>query len=193
MGRNNVACALACGGVVAAAAALGLGAQEDRLTALARLGAPGEHHRHLQALAGDWKVATRMWAEPSAPPVESRGKMHASPILGGRFIESRYEGDLLGLLVSGVGIDGYDNRSQKHVGMWIDSQGTALVVLEGSCSEGGKVVTMTADFLDPVDGVAKTMKTVTTVVEDGRVVSETFVRAASGGEFVRTVETVYTR
>jgi hypothetical protein len=100
---------------------------------------------------------------------------------------------MLGLVVHGVGIDGYDNRAQKHISMWIDSQGTMMLTFEGTCSDGGRVMTMLADYVDPADGRAQTMKTVTTVVADGHIVSQTFVRPAAGGEFVQTVETVYTR
>ncbi len=172
---------------------LGPLAAQGEADPLAKLAAPGEHHQHMQKLAGEWKTTSKMWMEPGKPPIESTGTMQVVPILGGRFLQSKFHGELMGRAFDGVGIDGYDNQKQKHIGMWIDSMGTMMLSFEGTCSEGGRVTTTLADYVDPTDGQAKTMKSVTTVVDDGTIRSEIQVRPAAGGEFVKMMEMVYTR
>jgi Protein of unknown function (DUF1579) len=165
----------------------------DPLAAMMKLAAPGEHHQHLARLAGDWKAASKMWMEPGAPPIESAGTMHVEPILGGRFVQSQYKGAFLGLNMQGLGLDGYDNVTHKHVGMWIDNMGTIMMTFEGTCTDGGRVTTTTSDFTDPATGKPTTMKSVVTLVDENKFVFEAYMKAAGVPDFVKSVEITYTR
>jgi len=174
---------------------LPLAAQDeaDPMAAMMKLAAPGEHHRHMAKLAGEWKAVSKMWLDPAAAPVESTGTMQLTPILGGRFMQSQYKGPLMGMEFNGIGLDGFDNQKQKHIGLWVDNMGTMMMTFEGACSDGGKVTTTMSDFVDPASGQATTMKSVTTMIDDKKFMFEGFARPASGGEFFKTMEITYTR
>ena len=168
-------------------------AGEDPMAAMMKLAAPGEHHQHLAKLAGDWKASSKMWMEPGAAPIESSGTMHIEPILGGRFTRSDYKGSFMGLNMQGMGLDGYDNYKKKHIGMWVDNMGTMMLTFEGTCSDGGRVTTTTAEFVDPATGKPTTMKSVVTLVDDKKFTFEAFTKAAGDPDFVKSLEIAYTR
>jgi hypothetical protein len=108
--------------------------------------------------------------------------MESQWILGGRFVQSVYKGDFMGQPVEGRGIDGYDNVSQKHVGTWMDTMGTFPMHFEGQCSEGGKVITTSADFVDPASGQTMTNRGVVTFVDKDHYTYESYMKGPDGSE-----------
>ena len=47
--------------------------EEPAVDPLIQLTEPGEHHQHLDLLAGDWDLTIRVWASPDGEPIESAG------------------------------------------------------------------------------------------------------------------------
>lgn len=171
-------------------AATGMTPEQEE--AFAKLSQPGEHHRHLAKMAGTWEVEATIWMEPGAPPSKAKGVSHNEMILGGRFLQSRYKSEFMGEPFTGIGIDGYDNGTGKHLGVWIDSAGTAVYRFEGSCSEGGKVISTFAEVFDPVRGEMKTSKAVLTIDSEDQYTFEAWDEQPSGS-FHRSMVLVYRR
>lgn len=106
--------------------------QAAELEAWAAYGTPGEPHKHLQKLAGEWKTVTKSYQPGADDPVETvEGTAKFESILGGRFVRQTFKSTHLGMPFNGVGIMGYDNAKKKHVGTWIDSMGTGILTTEG--------------------------------------------------------------
>ena len=166
---------------------------DSAMATVMKLAAPGEHHRHMAQISGDWKAAAKFWMVPGEPPVESAGTLHVEAILGGRFLRSEYSGALAGLALNGFGLDGYDSVQQKHVGVWVDNMSTWILLFEGTCSDDGKVTTTTSQFTDPATRKPTTMRSVVTVVDPNRMVFEAYLKADSEPEFVKSMEITYTR
>jgi len=78
--------------------------EEQMASYLEKYASPGEHHRHLQQLAGEWTSRARFWFAPGGPADESTGRAHNEMILGGRYLETRYEGVTGGMPFSGRGL-----------------------------------------------------------------------------------------
>ncbi len=114
------------------------------------LGAPGEHHRHLARMVGEWTYEGKFLL-PGAEQT-STGTMSAEAILGGRFVRATWRGEFLGQPFEGIGIDGYDNIQKKHVSVWMDGMGTSLYLYSGHCDGGGKETTMTGTYFDAMEG-----------------------------------------
>lgn len=165
---------------------------EEQMAAMAKLGAPGDHHRHLQQMAGTWKADATFWMAPEAPPTKSTGTMKSEMILGGRFLKSDFAGDFMGSPFNGVAIDGYDNQAHKHMGLWMDSMGTSIISLEGSCEQGGKVQTMHTEFTDPMTGTLKKVKAMTTMQAPDRYLFEWW-EAEGDGQMRKSMEIQYTK
>lgn len=155
---------------------------------------PNEHHKHMADMIGEWDVKGQMWMAPGAPATPMHGTSKSVSILGGRFFQSTFDGEFMGMPFSGIGIDGYDIAAGQHISYWIDNMGTMHMTSRGQCENGGMKMTMTADFNDPITGQAKTMKMVSTALDRNtvNVVMYDVGVLPDGGDFKQMVFT-YTR
>ena len=167
-------------------------AMPPEMAEMMKLAQPGEHHQHMAKMVGSWKTHGRFWMVPGAQPEESDGSMTVKPALDGRFFLSDFQGTFMGGPFHGMGMDGYDNFKQKHVGTWADSMGTMIMVFEGNCSEGGKVMEMKGTFDDPMTKKPSYMRMVSRWKDDRTVLLESYGPSPDGKE-MKNMEIVYTR
>jgi len=152
------------------------------MEAWAKLAVPGEHHAHLAKTVGTWAFKGVMWMTADSPEVDSSGTAVIESILGGRFFQMTANSNFMGQDFQGMGIEGYDNGQQKHIGVWFDSMGTLMATAKGDCSDGGKVTTTYMSFFDPMAGVDKKYKNVMTLVDDDTMTYESYEKDGDGGE-----------
>ena len=124
--------------------------------------------------------------------MQSEGTAENELILGGRFLQSRFRGTMMGQPFEGMAIDGYDNHSKKYQGIWIDLMGTIMISFEGTIDADRRVRTMMAEFLDPMTDTLKKMKGVTTLEDENRHRYDGW-NQGQDGEFFKAMEIVYTR
>ena len=62
----------------------------------AKLAIPGPPHKLLESMEGFWHTKTRCWTEPEKPPMESEGTCEQKMLLGGRFLQQVFNGDMMG-------------------------------------------------------------------------------------------------
>lgn len=144
---------------------------------------PGEHHKHLERLAGRWNTASQVWPVPGAPVVESSGKAEHRMILGGRFLQVTYEGEFAGMPFAGTGMVAYDRYKQNYVETWGDTMSTMILVSEGSCDNEGKERTMQAEFDDPMTQRHGTMRSVYRIQDADHYTLEMFGPGPDGNEY----------
>ncbi|RMG43966.1 MAG: DUF1579 domain-containing protein [Acidobacteria bacterium] len=166
----------------------------EQMEAWLKAGRPGEHHRHLARLEGRWKADITSWmpGPEGRQEVKSTGTMESRMIMGGRYLESHFEGTLMGQTFQGFGLDAYDNIAGEYVGIWIDSMSTMIAVFRGQCDGTGKVRTSFAEFQDPLTGRKLRHKGVTTIVDDKTYLYEAFDYDEEGKE-VPAMRIVFTR
>ena len=169
----------------AEAAAAAAAAPAPDMAAMMKAMSPGEPHKHLAKLAGDWTFTNKMWMDPSQQPTTSTGTMHGEVILGGRYVHSVWKGDMMGMPFEGHGTDGYDNMTHKFVSTWVDNMGTGIMYMTGDCKDN--VCTSTGDMMDPMSGQKVTTKMVSTWNADGTLKMEMYAKDASGNE-MKTME-----
>ena len=157
---------------------------------MAKAAAPGEEHEQLKAFEGVWEAQMQLLGGPE--PIEARGIMQSEMVLGGRFLWSRYKGEMLGRQFLGIALDGYDKQSEKHIGVWLDTMGTTIALFKGEASDDGKVRTMYAEVDDPATGETKNVKGVTTLVSAGRYTYEAWEQGGDG-EFVKTMQIIFSK
>ena len=160
----------------------------EEMAAWIALSEPSTEHEFLERLVGTWNAKTRFWMVPDAAPIESAGVSTNEMILGGRFLQSKFVGEMFGPF-EGVGIDGFDRLKQEYVSTWMDNKGTTIMSFNGQVE--GNVRTLMMDLVRP-DGEKSTMKWVTTIVGQDEHKAEGY-EAAAGGDFRKTMEIVYTR
>ena len=150
---------------------------------LADLTVPGEPHELLAGTVGEWSLTIRVWTAPDADPVESSGKATGHWILGERFVETSYQGTVMGRDFEALKIEGYEKASNEYVTTWRDNLGTYTMIFRGRCDTTCLTRTMMADFVDPVSASKLKIKGVTTLTEDEGYTYESFVVTPDGKEF----------
>ena len=174
----------------APAAATAAADQKAMMDAWMKVATPGEAHKWLDPMVGTWDAKITMWMAPGAPPQESTGTSENKWVLGGRFVEQRYDGTFMGQPFSGVGYTGYDNFKKKYIGSWMDNMGTMMMVSQGDAA--GKTLTMTSAMDDIMTGKSTTVKSEIKIVAPDHHVMEMWGPDPSGKQF-KTMEIHYTR
>lgn len=95
---------------------------------------PGPEHETLKSMEGAWEATMKM--EGAQFPGEMTAKMEC----GGFWLASDYKTDFGGMKFSGKGLDGYDTTKKKFVSVWVDSMGTAPMILEGNLNDKNELV-----------------------------------------------------
>ncbi len=153
---------------------------------------PGPHHRHLDAFVGTWRATVSVWQSPGADPLVSEGTMVNAWVLGGRFLEQRYQGEAFGGAFQGHGYWGFNNGARQYEGFWIDTASTVMQKEAGSYDPTTKTFTMEGSFPNPTTGAPMTRRTVISVVSE----DEHRMEVAFPGPddtLYKTMEVVYRR
>lgn len=156
-----------------------------------KLAVPGEPHKLFASLAGSWKTETKEWMEPGKPPVESTGIAEMEMLLGGRFLQQKFSGSMMGKPYSGIGISAYDNILERYVSTWMDTMSTGIFMMEGTASADGRTITLKGQHAEPGGGYM-THRAIWKIVDNN---TQTFVMygAHHGGEEMKMMEITYTR
>lgn len=125
--------------------------EKAMMEAMAKIAAPGENHKKLDAFAGTWDTKITMWMAPGAPPTTSTGKSRNGWVMGGRYLEQRFEGSFMGQPFTGLGYTGYDNVTKTWWGTWMDSMSTGIMMSTGRM-EGDHAWVFEAKSADPMTG-----------------------------------------
>jgi hypothetical protein len=166
--------------------------EKAKMEAWEKARAVGEQHKLLaDYMAGQWEFTNKMWMEPGADPMESKGTCTSRMILGGRFIETSHKGDFMGEPFEGIGITGYDNMKKKYIGTWVDNMGTCIISVEGSYDAGSKTFTYTCSFDCPFEQSPVKVREVIRLVDKNKHVLEWYETRA--GKENKTMEITYTR
>ena len=158
-----------------------------------------ENHKLLAELVGDWTYTVKMWMDPSAPPLESKGTMTRRSEMDGRYFVAEAsgkfpmpgpDGKMQDFDFKGRSTEGYDNAKKKFVSAWIDNMGTGIMLSEGTYDAATKTFTHHANY-DMAPGVKTKIRETIKVTDKDHHTMEWF--EDRGGKEVKTMEIVYTR
>ena len=144
---------------------------------------PGEPHKHLARMAGDWTFTNKMWMDPSQPAMESSGTMHGETILGGRYVQTTWKGDMMGMPFEGRATDGYDNVAKQYVSSWMDNMSTGILYSTGTCDDSGNKCSLKGDMMDPMTGQKSYMRQEVTWMDANTFKNEMYGPGPDGKEF----------
>jgi hypothetical protein len=155
---------------------------------------PGTQHKMLEESVGTWDAEVKIWMQgPGSEATISKGTSEQKMVLGGRYLQQDFTGEMMGQTFTGTGFTGYDNFKKKYVGFWIDNMSTALMTMEGVLDKGGKSVTTWGKMDDPMTGVKdKKIKNVMRFVDKDTQVFESYDVTAYGDK-KPTMEITYKR
>lgn len=166
--------------------------QRAAMEAWMKAATPGEGHKALEPMIGNWNVTMTMWEKPGGPPQKSVGTAEDAWVLGRRFVEERVHSEMNGMPFEGLGYTGYDNFKKEYVGSWMDTMGTMMMISSGTADASGKTITTTSTVDDVVSGKKMRVRGVARVVDANQRVFAMFGPDPAGKEF-KMMEAVYTR
>jgi hypothetical protein len=152
------------------------------MEAMMKAATPGEQHKHLARLVGNWTYTSQAWMAPGQPPMESSGLMTAKSVMGGRYIEHHWNGSMMGMNFEGRGLDAYDNVGKQYATSWVDNLSTGILYQTGTCDEGARNCTFVGDMYDPMSGQKATLKSVITWVDDNTFKNAIYGKGPDGKE-----------
>lgn len=152
---------------------------------------PSESHAWLAKYDGEWTVEVKVWMAPGQPPVTATGTGSSKMILGGRYQQTDFKANFMGMPYEGTGLMGYDNAAKKFVATWADSMGTGMIITEGTYDEKTKTLTRNGKTTDSMTGKSVDIMEITQYSSDDKFILQAFSNV-DGTEF-KTMEAVYTR
>ena len=152
---------------------------------------PGEGHKVMEQLVGNWDYSLQYWSSHNTPPEESTGTNDVKWILGNRFLEMNVKGTSMGQPFEGMGILGYDNAKKEYVNTWIDTMGTGMMNATGSYDAETKTMTEKGKYTDPATG-EQSFKGVTKFIDKDNFTYEMYI-SLPGGEEIRVMKINYTK
>jgi hypothetical protein len=156
------------------------------------LAVPSAAHKQLETMVGTWDTKVTSWMEPGAPPMESSGTSENRMVLGGRWLEQRFEGSFMDSPFHGIGYTGYDNYKKQYVGTWMDTMSTCMMNTTGTADAAGKTMTFMGSMDDPMTGGTCQMKEVVTIVDKDHHKFEMWTTAPDG-QMYKNMEISYSR
>jgi len=165
---------------------------DPKLEKMKELGTPGPAHRVLDPMIGTWKCEVKHWTEPGGETQTSSGSSTSKWILQDHYVETTFNGDMMGMPFEGRGVCGYDNAQKTYFSTWIDSMSTACMVSKGTFDAGTKTFTYSGQAPDCMTGKLVTYRSLTKMVDPDHMVMEMHGPAADGKEF-KMMEIHYTR
>jgi hypothetical protein len=69
---------------------------QEMMRKMEEAGTPGAAHQALEALVGNWQAEVKCWHEPNGQPQVSHGTAEAKWTLNGRFLEEKFQGEMMG-------------------------------------------------------------------------------------------------
>lgn len=183
----------------AATAAVGAAPSAAEMAQMMELGKPGENHKLLASLAGNWTYTVKMWMDPKAPAMESKGTATRKSVMDGRFWIADHsgkfqmpgaDGKMMDMNFTGMALEGYDNVKKKFVTSWIDNMGTMIMNSEGTYDPATKTFTYTASC-EMMPGVQVKIRETLKVVDADHHNFEWYEDRGAGEN--KTMEIAYTR
>jgi hypothetical protein len=158
--------------------------EEEMMKKMTELGTPGPGQKKLEPLVGTFKVTAHMWNDASAPETTSEGTSVGEWIFDGRYVKTKFDGNMMGAPFTGHGLTGFDNSSGKYQSFWVDSMSTGMMpIAAGTMDASGKVLTSTRTYFDPLFAKTITTREVYTFVDADHHTFEWFQPGADGKEF----------
>jgi hypothetical protein len=124
----------------------------EEMQAYAEAGRPGEHHKYLDSMVGQWDGLFNIYMEPGQEPMISRGTVTREWILDGRFLQETVEATSDWGTFSGLGFFGYDNVDQQYEIVWMDSMSTGIYSETGTYDAETKILKTQGTSRDPSSG-----------------------------------------
>lgn len=105
---------------------------------------PTREHQWLHQFVGEWEVESELNTGPDQPAMTSKGTIRARK-LGEFWVISEMNADIMGTHITALQTLGYDAKTKKFIGTWVDSILDLMWKYEGTVDPDQKTLTMEAE------------------------------------------------
>jgi hypothetical protein len=166
----------------------------EDMQACVEAGMPGKMHERLAKAVGVWEGKGTMWMGPGGEPMKCAMNSKTTTIMDGRYTRCEITGDMPGMgPFTGLGVNGYDNVSQKFVSNWIDNHSTGIMAGTGEISADGKTLTWTYTYNCPVTRKPASMRQIERFTGDNTMTLEAFGPDPKTGKEYKLMSFEFTR
>ena len=163
--------------------------QQAMMAEMEKNAMPGKEHALLGTMSGKWKATVKTWMSPGDPQV-TEGTMDNEMEFGGRVLEGKFKGEMMGAKFNGLSIMGYDNAKKEYWSFWTDDMSTSSMMTTGPASTDGKTIT-TKGMMEGMDGKPTEHVLTTTIVNPDQHVFTMSMNM--GGQMTKVMEITYNR
>ena len=153
---------------------------------------PGEAHKMMANEEGNWNCDMTFWMGPDAPPQKETSSCEIKMILDGRYQQSIYTGNMMGMPFEGISTVAYDNATNEYVSTWIDNMGTGMMVMRGTFNGNTRTTTLNGTMVDPVTKTVKEVRELYDIVDENTRKMQMF-ETPKGGKKYKSMEIILTR
>lgn len=153
---------------------------------------PSDVHKMLAEETGSWTNEMTFWMGPDAEPQKAVSDAEIKMILGGRYQQIHYQGDMMGMPFEGIATVAYDNSAKEIISTWMDNMGTGMLVLRGKYDGSGNAITTAGSMVNPVTGKEIEVREVYTLVDENTRKMEMFNTEKNEEEY-KSMEIIMTR
>ncbi|MUV02121.1 DUF1579 domain-containing protein [Flavobacterium rakeshii] len=153
---------------------------------------PGEAHKMMANEEGKWNCEMTFWMGPDMPGEKYTSGCEVKMILGGRYQQSTYSGEMMGMPFEGISTVAYDNATNEYVSTWIDNMGTGMMVMRGTFNGNTRTTTLNGTMVDPVTKTAKEVRELYDIVDENTRKMQMF-ETPKGGKKYKSMEIIMTR
>jgi hypothetical protein len=164
-----------------------------------KLGTPGENHKLLENMVGDWTYTIKFTMSPGGEPKQATGTATTKSIMGGRYFVQEVKGTMpvpgpdgkeVNKPFEGISTTAYDNAKSKFVNSWIDNMSTGIMSSEGTYDAATKTFT----YLGSMEcmGMTSKTRTVIKIIDKDKHTLEMY-ESMNGQPETKGMEITYTR
>ena len=152
------------------------------------MSAPGDEHKGLLTLEGDWKQTVTVYEGGKATESTGTAKYHG--ILGGRFVVEETKATVSGFPWEWMGVYGFDKQRKVFTASWFDSLDTTTETAEGKFDNDTKTLTLVGKHQNPGTDKLEEFKWIMKWEDKNRTVRITMVEPGKDGKDRKTMEIV---
>ncbi len=105
-------------------------------------------HKLLEQFVGQWEGESEVTMTPGQPPMKVKGSESAR-MIGGFWMVAEHQTTFGEMKFTAIMTLGYDPKTKKYIGTWIDSVMNHMWKYEGTVDETGKIFTLLAEGPNP--------------------------------------------
>lgn len=156
-------------------------------------GTPGQQHAMLAKGDGKWTAEMTMWMSPGAPPMTAKSTAINKMVMGGRYQQTTFKGDFMGMPYEGSSTTGYDNVKKKYFTTWMDNMSTSIMSMEGDWDDASKSIDFKGSMICPANGKECEMREVYKIVDDNTHIMEMYGPDMKTGKAYKNMEIKFVR